>query len=400
MYDLTVIGGGPAGATCARRAAEAGLEVVLLEKSYHPRNKPCGGALGPQVVRNLDFDISSMVERTFHAALLHSPSGKKVILTSDDLTGHLITRSKFDSYLLQKAADAGAQVIQGVEVVGVEQLRSGIRALAVGDSYKSHLLVGADGVNGISARELGVRTKWAPDRVASCLSTEVPLSSKDVESVMVTHGADNSPVIELYFDLLSWGYGWCFPKKNGFNIGVGCRVDKVENLQETWTKLSTRIAEEKGIEIDSSNRVSYRVPLGGRLNRCTARRSMLIGDAAGLVSPITGEGISYAIQSGKLAAKVAHEAVNKKSPLHVVEYEKQLKKSIEQELVDCRWIAEILHKSQKHAELILQIADEDPVMRRYMTDVLSRVTRFSDMRMKIGKRMLSKHPIKSMRLGL
>lgn len=400
MYDLTVIGGGPAGATCARHAAEAGLDVVLLERAHHPREKPCGGALGPQAVQNLDFDISSVIERTFNAAIVRTPSGKKVTLTSEGLIGHVVTRSEFDTFLLQKAADAGAEVIQGVDVIGLEQLRSGTRALAVGNSYKSHLLVGADGVNGIVARELGVRTKWSPEQVALCITTTVPMSSSDVESVMMTHGTDESPAIELYFGLVSWGYGWCFPKKNGFNIGIGCRVDKQENLKQTWKEFVAIIEREKGIELDVSNRVSYRVPVGGKLNRCIARRSMLIGDAAGLVSPFTGEGISYAIQSGALAAKIASEVVESKSPLHIVEYDNQLKKTIGQELIDTRWLTGILNKSHKHMELLFQIVAEDPVMRMYMTDIVSRVTKMSDVRIQIGKRLLSKHPLKALRLGL
>ncbi len=399
MYDLTVVGGGPAGATCARRAAEAGLDVVLLEKAHHPREKPCGGALGPHTIRNLDLDISSLIERTFNAAVVHTPSGKKVVLTSDNLKGHIVTRSEFDAYLLKSAADAGVEVIQGVEVVGLEQLRSGTRALAVGDSYKSHLLVGADGVNGVIATELGVRSKWSPEQIALCYTANVPMSSKDVESVMMTNGADDSPAIELYFGLVSWGYGWCVPKKKGFNIGIGCRLDKQDNLQKKWEEFIALIEGEKGIELDVSNRVSYRVPLGGKLNRCIARRSMLIGDAAGLVSSFTGEGISYAIQSGALAAKIASEAVKLKSPLHVVEYENQLKAAIGQELIDTRWLTGILHKSQNHAELLFQIIAEDPVMMKYMTDIVSRVTTLSDVKVQIGKRLLSKHPLKALKLG-
>jgi len=400
LYDLTVVGGGPAGATCARRAAEAGLDVVLLEKAQHPREKPCGGALGPQTIQNLELDISSVIEQTFNAAVVHTPSGHVVTLSSKELIGHIVTRSKFDGYLLQEAEEAGVEVVQGVEVVGLEQLRSGIRTLVVGDSYKSHLLVGADGVNGILAKELGIRSKWAPEQVGVCIVAEAPMSSIDFESAMTTHGVERSPAIEFYFGLVSWGYGWCFPKKEGFNIGIGCRVDKSENLQNAWEKLVALLEREKGIELDVSNKVSYRVPLGDRLKRCIARRSMLIGDAAGLVSPLTGEGISYAIQSGDLAAKVASEVVDMKKPLHVVEYEKQLKKTIGRELADTRWISGILHRSYRNTDLLFQIAAEDSVMQEYLTNLVSRVTPFSEVRTKIVKRMLSKHPVKSIKLGL
>ena len=395
-----MVGGGPAGATCARLAAKAGLDVVLLEKAHHPREKPCGGALGPQVSKSLDIDISPVVERAFNAAHVHTPSGSTVILTSNELKGQIVTRSAFDALLLQKAEAAGVEVIQGVEVVGVEQLRAGIRALAVGDSYKSHLLVGADGVNSIIARELAIRDKWAPDKIALCFYTNVPMETSDVESIMVTSETNGLPYIELYFDQVSWGYGWCFPKREGLNIGIGCRMDKQEKLQQQWEKFVARIKEEKGVKLDIPGRNTFRVPLGDRVLRCTSRRSMLIGDAAGLVSPLTGEGISYAIQSGKLAAEIAAEAVKKKSPIHVVEYENQLKRSIGQELADTRWISEILHKSPKNRDLLFQIAAEDPIMMNYMTNLVSRITTFTEVRSKIVKRMLTRHPLKSIRLGI
>ena len=126
----------------------------------------------------------------------------------------------------------------------------------------------------------------------------------------------------------------------------------------------------------------------------------MIGDAAGLVSPFTGEGISYAIQSGLLAANVASEAVKSKSPFHIVEYDNLLKKTIGKELMDTRWLTGILHKSQKHTELLFQIVAEDPEMLRYMTDIVSRGTTFSDVRDQVMKRLLSKHPLKALRLGL
>lgn len=400
MYDLTVVGGGPAGATCARLAAKAGLDVVLLEKAHHPREKPCGGALGPRAIQNLDIDISAVVEQTFNTAIVHTPSESIVNLTSEQLIGHVVTRSKFDAYLLQKAEDAGVEVIQDTEVVGIEQLRSAVRALVVGDSYKSHILVGADGVNGIIARELGIRTKWAQEQIALCIQTTIPLGVKEVESMMKRNQKDNSPAIELFFDIMPWGYAWCFPKRDGFNIGIGCRMDKQSNLQKIWHRFVSRIKMERGIEQDLSDSVSYRLPLGGKLNRLIGRRCMLVGDAAGLVSPLTGEGISFAIQSGILAARIASETIEAKTPLHVKEYESQLKKTIGHELADTRWLAGILHKSNKHTDLLFQIASEDPVMREYFTNVVARVATFSEYRTKIVKRMLTRHPMKALRLGV
>lgn len=398
VYDLTVIGGGPAGATCARIAANAGLDVVLLEKAIHPRMKPCGGAIGPYALRILDVDISSVIERTFHAAIIHTPAGRKVILTSQELTGYLVKRDRFDAYLLHKAKEAGVEIIEGTEVIGIDQLRRGIRALAVGDSYKSHFLVGADGVNGITAKELGIRTKWHPENVALCYEADVRMNQDDVMSSMVTHNSE--PVIELYFGLVPWGYAWCFPKREGYSIGIGCRLDKSGQLELAWKKHVERLERDKGVDLDLSKRTSFRVPLGGKVDRCIGRRSMLVGDAAGLVSPLTGEGISFALQSGALAANVTINAVDAKSPLKVVEYDKQVKAGISRELADLRLLSGILNKSKRHIELLCQIADEDPIMRNYLTNIVARIKPFSELKATLGKRLLTKHPLKAVKLGL
>ncbi|MFW9838688.1 MAG: geranylgeranyl reductase family protein [Candidatus Thorarchaeota archaeon] len=399
LYDLTVVGGGPAGATCARLAAEKGLDVILLEKAHHPRPKPCGGALGPQAIHHLDLDITPVIERTFRAAVVQTPSGHKVTLESDDLIGHIVSRTQFDALLFQGAIDAGVEVVEGVEVVGVEQLRSGIRALAVGDSFRSHLLVGADGVNSIVAKELGIRTSWSSKDFGVCIVADnvVP---EDAEPTKVREDDESSHAIELYFGLVSWGYGWCFPKKRGFNIGIGCRADKVNDLQKVWERFVTNIERKKGSKLDIPDKVSHRIPLGGRVTRFTGRRSLLIGDAAGLVSPLTGEGISYAIESGRLAAEIAIETVKKQTPLHIIEYEKRLKKTIGRELSDTRWIAGILNRSRRHTDILFHVAAEDALMKEYMTNIVSRVTTFSDVKSKVMKRMLTKHPLKSIRLGL
>ena len=131
-----------------------------------------------------------------------------------------------------------------------------------------------------------------------------------------------------------------------------------------------------------------------------ARRSMLVGDAAGLVSPISGEGISYAIESGILAAVVAFNAVKNKSATYIFEYEKKLKQQVLRELKDMRNLARILYKSSANIELICTIADEDSVMREYLTDIVAREKSINDLWNKLRKRMLLHHPLKAIRLGL
>ena len=400
MYDLLVIGGGPGGATCARRAAMKGLDVVLIEKRVHPRPKVCGGALSPRVNEFLDFDYSKLVQREFDAAAIHRPSGKISFLTREGFKGQLVEREQFDELLIKKAREAGVNVVEGIEIIGIEQLRKGIRALSVGDSFKGHLLVGADGVNGNSMKLLGIRQKWAHDNVSLCIQAEVPLDKDEIERITAPGENAEFHPINLYYGLTEWGYGWCFPKKKSMNIGIGCRLDKAKSLREKWTVFSAMISKQYGIDLRIERQSSARLPLGGTKQRYIGRRSMLVGDAAGLVSPVSGEGISYAIESGIHAAEVAVESVKQKTPTHIIEYDRRVKQSIERELNDLRFIAKIIYKSNANVDLICTIADEDPLVREYLMDFITRASTFSEPRSKIVKQLITRHPVKAIRLGL
>jgi len=397
---LIVIGGGPAGATCARRAALNGLDVVLVEKQYHPRPKPCGGALGPKAIDVLDFDYSHLIQREYHAAKIFRPSGKCSILTRDNLKGHLIRRDEFDSFLIDKAREAGAEIVQGDEIVAIEQLRKGVRALGIGDSYKAHLLVGADGVNGVSMKQLDIRHRWGVEDVAVCITAEVQVDPSEIERTMAVDAESTQFFLDLYYGLVEWGYGWCFPKRESLNIGIGCRLDKAKGLRDKWVQFLSKISIEKGIKIDAIEHSSARVPMCGTPSRLIGRRSMLIGDAAGLVSTVSGEGISFALESGILAAEVATKAVRDESPVYIAEYDRRLKSTLLEELKDLRTLAGIMYKSESNLEMLCDIIDDDAIMREYLSDIFARITPYSKLKYKIAKRLITKHPRKAIKLGI
>jgi geranylgeranyl reductase family protein len=400
MYDLIVVGGGPAGATCARRAAQHGLRVVLLEKTTHPRPKLCGGATNPRIHDLVDFDLTSVLERTFHAASIFAPSGRRVDCIRQDVSGHTIKRLDFDYFLIKKAKEAGVEVTQESPVVGIEQIKTGIRALVPGDSYKCRLLVGADGVNSTIAKECGIRSKWSSEKIGLCIAADVPIDPRELKRIMAVPNANDFLAIELYFGILNWGYAWCFPKTDEISIGVGCRLDKAINLREAWKIFVKRIEDSKEIKFDISKKSAFRVPLGGPESRLVTRRTMLVGDAAGLVSPITGEGIYYAMASGIIAADVAKETVDLKQPRHVWEYEQRIQKSIGAELESAKSIAGILYKSKKNLETVCRIASKDPVMRDLMIDFVIGARGAQKSRLSLAKRLLRHHPIDAVRLGL
>ncbi|MHA2066414.1 MAG: geranylgeranyl reductase family protein [Candidatus Thorarchaeota archaeon] len=399
MHDLIVVGGGPAGTSCARAATLGGLDVLLIEKEVHPREKLCAGAITQRVTDLLDFSFESAVEFRFSGGRIYSRLGTCLDFRLDDKSsGYLVKRPEFDSYLLQSAIDAGVEVIQDSEAVTVEQLRSGIRVLTVGDSYKAHLLVGADGVNGIVAKSTGLRDRWKSDKVALCIAADIPVAEEDIKRCMSLPESEEKMGVDIHFGLHEMGYGWCFPKKNELNLGIGSRMDKAANLMDRWRELVKRVEEQKELEFDLSKQTAFRVPFGVPNSPFVSRRTMLVGDAAGLVSPLSGEGIYYAIKSGIIAARVACEAAEMKKPSHVMEYGKALREDILRDLSAAEYLGNILYKSIRNTDLMFQIAQEDPIMREYLIGFLTGVRPFVNLQKDITKRMLARHPLKALKL--
>jgi flavin-dependent dehydrogenase len=285
-------------------------------------------------------------------------------------------------------------------VVGIEQAKTGIRALVPGDSYKGHLLVGADGVNGIVSKECGIRTKWENEKIGLCIAADVSMDAEELERIMTIPETDGMLALELYFGIRNWGYAWCFPKRDEMSIGVGYRLDRAINLRDAWKTFIKKIEGAKGVQFDTSGRSAFRVPLGGPESRIIARRTMLVGDAAGFVSPITGEGIYYAMASGIIAADIAKETVELKEPRHVWEYQHRIQNSIVSDLQSAKSIAGILYKSKKNIEIVCKIANKDSVMRDLMIDFVvgSRGTKHP--RRDLVKRLLRHHPLDAIKLGL
>ncbi|TXT53741.1 MAG: hypothetical protein BAJATHORv1_120036 [Candidatus Thorarchaeota archaeon] len=400
MHDLIVVGGGPAGAVCARTAAEAGLDVLLLEKEKHPRFKLCGGALSKRVEDLLDIDISPVIERRVKSVKISAGYDQSTTWTRDDTTGILVRRSDFDQLLVKHARDAGAEVIEQCKVLRVEQTRKGIRALAIGDSFKGRLVVGADGVNSTVARSLKIRERWDLKSVALCIGGDAILNRESMNKIMKDSEGNLNPALELYFGLVKWGYAWCFPHSDRLNIGIGCRMDQSISLKEEWEKFLSHFKKMRGVDFVIQNQSSFRVPFGGEKRRLTARRAVLIGDAAGLVSPVTGEGIYYALKSGMLAGNLAVQTVREKNPLVFRTYQERIERSIVEELSVAKFLAEMLFKSKNNISMAVEIAKDDLTIRNYMIDFVTGFRPASEMRRKMMKHMLRYHPLKAIRIGL
>jgi geranylgeranyl reductase family protein len=294
--DVLIVGGGPAGSTCAWRLRDAGLDVVVMDKAAFPRDKPCAGWITPQVLDDLQFDVDDYRGgRTFQpiggfdVALVGRDHG--VEIRYDRPVSFGIRRREFDDYLIRRS---GARLLLGTGVTSIR--RDGSRWI-VNEAVQAPLLVGAGGHFCPVARLLNGPSHRIPLVVAQ--EVELPLDPPQESSFTAAAG-----VVEIYFCRDFLGYGWCFRKESYLNIGFG-RLDPHALPKGSGEFVGFLKARHK-VPADASWRWSGHayLPSGAR-RQVVGPGVVLVGDAAGLAYPQSGEGIRPAIESGLMAASAA-----------------------------------------------------------------------------------------------
>lgn len=392
-HDLIIVGSGPGGSTCARRAAQLGLDVLVLEKSHHPRRKACGGGVTVRVKNALDFDLSSVIEREQYGLRLYSPSGLVTEHSRSKPLGCTVRREAFDNLLFTKAKEAGAAVIEGSRVVDIIMESLSISAITEDGIHTARLLVGADGVNSLVGRKTGLHPGWKDDEVGLCIEASVPMDPFDISRIVY-----DQSLIEVYFGPVLHGYAWAFAKKAEFSLGIGVRVSKMDNLKGAWRRFVKGFEERHSVKCSLADTTAARLPMTGKIRNTCLKRVMLVGDAAGFVAPVTGEGIYYAIESGRIAAEVAAVEFSKGVSTSCISYEQRCKSEFGKDLEVAQSLAKLLLKSNKNMEIACQAAHFDEVLKEYVTELVMGVKPYKESRNCIMKRILMKHPRSALRL--
>jgi geranylgeranyl reductase family protein len=288
-FDVLVVGAGPAGSTAAYRLASEGARVLLADKATFPRDKPCGGGLTMRAVRQLPFPVDPVVEDRTTRVRLGLDFTRRVERHMDEPLVLMTQRKRLDAYLVEQAVRAGAEFRDGVKVSDLALEEGGVQAQVDGSRVAATHALLADGANGVSARAIGLDDGRD---YGVALEANVPYG--------VVSETEYRGLLCLELANVPGGYGWVFPKGDHVNVGVGGWEREGPRLREHLM----RFCREYGIPQSSLEDVrGYRLPLVHPRARLGKGRVALLGDAAGLVDPLSGDGIYEAFLSARLAAK-------------------------------------------------------------------------------------------------
>ena len=295
-FDVAIIGSGPSGASTAFYLGKKGISTVIIEKETLPRYKTCGGGFVFRGRKNMPFEIDDVIEREFfkvdsyfNNTKMHYQSLKeKPIIT-------MIMRDAFDQLIVEKAKEFGVALLENHKLNAIE-FKNKLAILKTSQgNISANFVIAADGVLSTTAKMAG----WKEDtrKLIPALEYEVEVSEKDFNRL--------SKNVRFDIDAVPFGYGWSFPKKNHLSLGVLTTKKGKINLKEYYKKYLQTIGITDIIKEDAHG---FQIPIAPRTDGFVKQNVFLIGDAAGFAEPITAEGISNAILSGKYVAEAIIES--------------------------------------------------------------------------------------------
>lgn len=341
--DVLVVGAGPAGSSAAAWAARAGRDVLLIDMAPFPRDKTCGDGLTPRAVAELELlGLSTWVNEHPLTRGLHAfgwGRDQHIPWTSTGTFpnhGSVITRTELDRRLLHTAEECGARTLLGVSAVDVRGENGRIKEVdlrsASGDCVSSvsvRTVLVADGVRSKFGTLLGRR--WHRDNVYGT-AMRAFMRVEQQQEWLVAHLAPTSHGHGVFP-----GYGWVFPlgdsRANGqidypgplVNVGVMAYAAKNNELNSGLRphldKYVADVRDSLGLRGEIMQAKSALLPLGGAVSNVAGPNWMLLGDAAGCVNPFTGEGIDYALETGRLATEHLDEHDHSVTWPHRLNYE-------------------------------------------------------------------------------
>lgn len=396
--DFIVCGAGPAGSTASQYLAEKGHSVLLLDKDDFPRDKACGGGLCPHI---LEFDhvkenLEEFLESVCYRGMIFSPSLEHSIdHHSKTPLFYNIRRKVFDHALVTFAQESGAELKKSHVREVSEDAEKVTVTLADGTQLTAKGVVGAAGPYDPAGRYLreqhGLPPLWGEDEIGTILVHEFDVPRDFIDEA---YGEERTAIIHLQTAGLlkgGYGYGWVFSKNDVLNIGWGGfkkemkGVDRKQLFKDYLDVLKKAGFAPEELELDTFRGAP--LPLRGTIPKTYYNRILIAGDAAGFVSPISGEGIYYAMDSGRLAAQALDRASfsNDFTAESLSEYQRLWHDAWGRDISILKIFA---NRLMAWPEAIIRYGMKDEVLRQYLVDIFISTQSAYELKSKVVSRVV------------
>jgi geranylgeranyl reductase family protein len=324
-FDAIVVGAGPAGSNAARLLAQAGVRVALLEKHALPRYKTCGGGVVRRALQWAPGDIEkALAVQSYRARLTFSDLEQQFLLEEEAPLIHLTMRQELDHELAMSAQRAGAQLLESCAFRAAERQQHVWRVGTSQGVMMAPILIGADGAQSRVARSAG----WSPNPACiPALEWEIKVDDATLARL--------SGEVRFDFDVGLRGYAWVFPKGDSLSVGLLSTARGKRDLSGALQRYLDRLH----IQPRQVERHGATLPIAPRSKRLAGEGVFLVGDAAGLVDPITCEGISASLQSASLVAQALTQT-QFEAVAAARQYHRELRGAL---LDDLRWARRLSH---------------------------------------------------------
>ena len=295
-FDIIVVGAGPGGSFAAKASAEKGYNTLLLDKEQireNGRYKACGGAIAWELVEEIDYP-EEKIARIIESLELHHVDGENY---SKKGKGAVIWRSTFDKFLTDMAIESGAILNEKEMIIEIIKFRDSYKIKTNKASYNAKYVIAADGVNSPTLKYL----KWPYFKKENLILTITKEMKSSNSYINTTLGSDT---VHLFFgikNLIKVGYAWLFPKTETITVGWGNQINLIKNSRDEFKKFESLPYVRNALK--NSRETIFKphlIPVGIR-PKLYEDNVFAVGDAGGIVDPISGKGIPYAMMSGQLA---------------------------------------------------------------------------------------------------